>query len=446
MNISEVFDNICNTKFINTINNKKLRCKQFGIDIKNAIQYRFKYCDINSTKQDITNEININNNNNFNRQAYDQKEANISVQVYEKLLKEIINLYETEYSFKNIINKSGPYKYIAVDGTYTNNRNHKEVLNLGFYDITKNIPIELISYNNKKNGEVKQTINYISNNIDKFNKNTVFVMDRCYYSYELLNFLCENQFNFIIRMKGNGNTFNKNKINDKFKNEINVIKHDYEFKKIILVGKGKKDSKKAIINTKNNTVFVTNIKCNNELSKKQIIEMYKLRWNIETYFKYVKNNFKFQHSNEKEKSNSLRKNYCCDMIITYLTKIIELHYWNINKKNIKNKKEKTCTRKLNYTLLTTGIFNHLLNYIFNKSLTNDKFKNFCNIYCKIIINEKDRSFPRHSKTPFSKWYIKSYSELSKYEQIKQAIDENDIDSLNKNLKLITNNIISIKII
>ena len=47
--------------------------------------------------------------------------------------------------------------------------------------------------------------------------------------------------------------------------------------------------------------------------------------------------------------------------------------------------------------------------IFNKS------------YIIIITNEKDRSFSRNAKTPFTKWYIKGYSEMTKYAKIVDAI-------------------------
>ena len=59
---------------------------------------------------------------------------------------------------------------------------------------------------------------------------------------------------------------------------------------------------------------------------------------------------------------------------------------------------------------------------------------FWKSYIKQIKNEVNRSFPRVSKTPFTKWYVKSRILISQYAKILEAIDTNTIDSLSKNLK------------
>lgn len=61
----------------------------------------------------------------------------------------------------------------------------------------------------------------------------------------------------------------------------------------------------------------------------------------------------------------------------------------------------------------------------------------------IIKNETGRSFPRHSKTPFTKWYVKGYSVATQMKKIIDAIINKKINTLNKNLKVIANRIISI---
>ncbi len=90
-----------------------------------------------------------------------------------------------------------------------------------------------------------------------------------------------------------------------------------------------------------------------------------------------------------------------------------------------------------------GIFDILLYDIFIGGLTENKLDNFCGAYIKIIRNKKDSEFPRISKKPFSKWYIKSYSNLAKYMKIINSIKTHAIFELDKNLKTIANNIISI---
>jgi uncharacterized protein YukE len=58
-------------------------------------------------------------------------------------------------------------------------------------------------------------------------------------------------------------------------------------------------------------------------------------------------------------------------------------------------------------------------------------------------NASDRSFPRFAKRAFTKWYIKGYSEMTKFAKIIDAVINGTINKLNKNLKMIAKKIISI---
>lgn len=81
-----------------------------------------------------------------------------------------------------------------------------------------------------------------------------------------------------------------------------------------LSGKGKKDIKKYDIICKNDCNLVTNIK--NNFSNNTILNTYRLRWDIEIFFKYIKYNFKFQNMKE-DKVKQYKKMYLCELIITY---------------------------------------------------------------------------------------------------------------------------------
>jgi len=50
-----------------------------------------------------------------------------------------------------------------------------------------------------------------------------------------------------------------------------------------------------------------------------------------------------------------------------------------------------------------------------------------------------------SKTPFTKWYIKSYTDKYKFNKLIDVIVNNNTDKLNKNLKLEANNLKIIKL-
>ena len=90
-----------------------------------------------------------------------------------------------------------------------------------------------------------------------------------------------------------------------------------------------------------------------------------------------------------------------------------------------------------------GIYDELLNYILSGSLTDELFEKLMKYYVKIIKNETGRSFERVSKMPFSKWYIKKYSDKSKYQRILSAIVEGTVDKLDKNLKILANKVTAI---
>ena len=132
--------------------------------------------------------------------------------------------------------------------------------------------------------------------------------------------------------------------------------------------------------------------------------------------------------------------YLCELIITYIAKLIEKYY--IDKHKIILSKKDT-VYKINKSNLINGIFDVLLFEIFDKTLTKQTLDDFCKSYIKITQNKVNRHFPRTSKTPFTKWYVKGYSNQTKYLSIIDAIINNKVNELNKNLKTIAKLIISI---
>ncbi len=55
-----------------------------------------------------------------------------------------------------------------------NDNNQILNLNLGIFDVTNNVPLDIAFYGSKKKNEVKLFIKYIKNNMEKF-KNVIFV-------------------------------------------------------------------------------------------------------------------------------------------------------------------------------------------------------------------------------------------------------------------------------
>lgn len=209
-----------------------------GILLKDLLIYNYKYAHINTTKQSIVNNINFKNGKTHDRTNYIRKERNIPLQIYELIAKEITNLCNNYY--KNL--KNDEPKYIAIDGTSTNDKHNNIVLNMGYYDINNRLILDL-DYKGKenRNKEVKCTIKYIQDNLNLF-KNTTIVGDRAYFSYNFINFLTNNNINFIIRCKNNyKNIYLKTK-------NTKVIKYEDTFDKIIWTRHTKQQkSKKKIL-------------------------------------------------------------------------------------------------------------------------------------------------------------------------------------------------------
>lgn len=441
----EIFQNEFNYNKINKIRKTNMRNILKGIQLNDAIYYRFLYTKKDTTEESIVSHMNFLKNTTFTRQAYTSKEKNIPTKTYFNVLSKIKRLYNDCYGQGNDL------KMIAVDGTYNNDIKMKEVLNMGFFDITNNIPIELKSYGNKnKNREISSTIDFIKKNINIF-KNSIIVGDRGYFSYEFLNFLINNNLKFIIRVKGKGENLNQNNVlkpnTPKYKSILNVrensilIKNQKILCETMYASHSKKKVKKYKIEKENNCNIITNLKENNKkYSEDKIWEIYKSRWDVEVFFKYIKYNFKFQHMGKK--SLIARRKMCiCELIITYLEKLLEKY---AEEKNFfKKTKSKRFDYKINKSNLTKGIFDYLIYNILNNTIKNETFDHFCKCYINVTQNKIDRNFPRMSKKPFTKWYIKGYYHHTKFMKIVNAILNGQIDKLNKNLKTIAKNIISV---
>ena len=386
----DIFQGECNYKRINEISNLQMRNHVDGVQLHDAIYYRFLYSKKDTTKENIVSSINNYNCTSFSRQAFDNKENNIPVETYLNIFHKIRSYYNCNYNNENGV------KLIGIDGTYNNNVNMDEVLNMGFYDITNGVPIDIKSYGHEnKNREISSAINYINNNLDMF-KNNIIVGDRGYFSYEFLNFLITNNIKFIIRTKGEADNLQSNTLRPSMKNynkilnikkNSKVIKYDNILQKTICTNGSKKGMKKHILEIKNECVIVTNRFDDKIDTDAKILELYKSRWDIEVLFKYVQSNYKFQHIKE-HMTDQCNKMYICELIITYIAKIIEKYH---SKKYPINKVKKGVSYKINKSNLVNGIFDYIIYDILNNKLTSDTMDQFCRSYIKIIQNKDDRS-------------------------------------------------------
>ena len=161
-----------------------------GISLQHALYYNFLYSKLGA----VASKINSANCTTFTRQAFDSKNKNIPLSVFVQLHNAILKLANS------VCKESENNKILlAVDGTNNRNNDHKIMLNLGYYDITNDIPISIdVHGTENRNKEVSTLIDTIIKCPDRF-KNVIVVGDRGYFSYKLMTFLVDHKIDFVIR-------------------------------------------------------------------------------------------------------------------------------------------------------------------------------------------------------------------------------------------------------
>ena len=402
----------------------------------------FNYSFINNTKESVVSDYNFDNNINVNRTSFYKKELKIPINYYAKILDKI-KILLNKYLNKNDSN----YNVIAVDGTYSNtnilnDKSLETTLNMGYYDATNHIPIDLeLKNGDYKNKEIKSFIEHLEkNNFDK--DKVILVFDRAYFSYDFINKLNELKLNFVIRSRNNSNY-----LKDSIKNEGKLKKTDtdrfitHESKRTII----KKDEDNKNVKLEENIIcnLVTNLN-NKDFDDNKIKDIYLQRWSVEVFFKLLKSNFKFSNLREHNSTtvNEYNKKYLIILINLHIIRLIEFVYDKYHK-IIKTKNKHNYGCKYNNTLMITGL-KKIINLIIKSKIDKNILFNYCSCYIKKNYSIKDISNPRISKTPFDKWYVKSYSDYYKYVELIKALKNNNFDKLNKNLKLLVNNLKIIK--
>jgi hypothetical protein len=482
------------------------------ISFTDTLIYSILYTQHDKTKTDIVNELNIihkdkDKNVIIKRTTIHDKETKIPFDVFIYIFKEIKKLYSDLFEDDQLT------KLIAVDGTYNNTnvfniKGYLETsLNLGFFDINNQIPLDLTFNGIKnKNNELKVLIKYIRDNKDKF-KNVILILDRAYCSYSFIDFLNKNNIGFVCRFKNNckfDRPHNKNRIIEfvtKTKEEI--INKDIDTHLI-----NNKKFNKVTIEIKDQYKLITNLD-KDQYDNNNIIDIYHKRWDIEVFFKNVKNDFKFENLRISNLDRDDKMYYIHNikiLIVLLLSKIIEKTHMKINniptegtitKRKYTNKKEKNNVvpytkkekkeknkKKINKKPINVNIDNNeqvnllkddkendlpseknkdvidcfikpnksetikccfkLIYDIFYAKLNQDILKEKTEIFIKYLKTPKGISNKRTCKTPFKKWYIKGYTnKTDSYRMINYIFGF--IDEVNINVKTKSKNVTIIEI-
>ena len=390
------------------------------LSFSDSLIYKFLCAYKNNTNQQIASDLCYINEIFVNDSNYYRKEQKMPLQYYQ------IVLSKTRILFNKYNNKNNAYIVVGGDGTYNNTNLKRDKtletsLNMGYYDITNGIPIDIDFKGNVINKEISFLIGYINDNkIDI--KNIIFVLDRAYFSYDLFKFLEDKHIKFVIRVKNNCVCL-KNKKPKNINNNIRFISYNVN---VLETKKDKNNNDKSLMR-KLSCYLATNLDLT--FDDEAVRNMYKSRWDIEVFFKLVKSNFKFSYLTEHngQTRECYEKTICVILIYFLLENLFELLM-------PKPKQNNKYTIKYNKSLALKGI-RQIIPYIIKTNLTTNMLLNYMGAYFKKVKCEKNKSNPRISKRPFTKWYVKHYSNFYKYAKIIDCIENDKIDTLNKNLKL-----------
>ena len=188
---SLIFKNV-DVDIKNELFKKALSTRKRQISFSDAFSYQLLYSLNGTTKQSVVSELCFVHNLNCSRPSFYNKSKKIPISFYENIYLKLRNLFLLKSNHINDLT------LIAVDGTYnnTNDINCKDKntlqtsLNLCLFDINNCIPIDITYYGcQNKNKEailLKQLVD------EKKIKNSVFVLDRAYYSFELIKSFIDN--------------------------------------------------------------------------------------------------------------------------------------------------------------------------------------------------------------------------------------------------------------
>lgn len=428
----------------------KKHSRKKKLTFNDAVLYLFNYCSINKTKLNVVSNINFNNNVQVHPSNFQKKEANIPLSFYEDLFNKIQSLFYEKYSTDDL-NKN---RVVCVDGTYNNTNllndgSLETSLNMGYYDFTNKIPVN-VTFKGKenKNKEIKSFIE----DIEKKNiatENVILVFDRAYDSCDLFNYLDANNCKYICRVKKSCLYLDKEKNKDKIskkkkkiKNEnVRFILSEHKYKLSIKT----KKNKKVTFNKITKCHLITNLNLD-EYDDEKVKKAYLNRWSVESFFKLLKTNFRFSnltnHAGANTKTQYHKQNYSI-LIQYYIVRIIDIIYSSnvddLNNHKFKKKNKNKYVVKHNNKNMISGLELILKKIIDGVINSNDLYKYSINFIKKINI-QIDVYKLRICKNPSCKWYLKSYAEYYKYNVVIEAIINNKVDSLNKNLKLLASEI------
>lgn len=378
MNIIKSFNQCINYAIYNISKDIKIR-KNNIIQFRDIIYYSSYLIGNNKSYDDTNSHLKIKNITNVTKKTLIKEKNKIHFKYFKKLNDSLI-----DYIYEDSINR-----IIAVDSTYlelykslniegfniSRNGNYCTGLISTLFDVDKEIPIIYGFYKFKNEREaLMHQLNYLK-------KNDILIMDRGYYSIELLFQLNSRHIKVIFRLKKNLKIIkNLNKCNSK----IIEICYKNTLIKFRVV--------KYLINNKKYYLGTTIYDCNIDYLKK----IYWKRWKIEINFRYSKYNLSLKELKSKNYNTLMQ-----DILIHNFIFIVSSFFQYILQKDINT------YFKINTKNMLCITINELLYLIIYKNATRRNLNEIMRILkiaqSTVIPKYTNRKYERVKKRPSSKW-------------------------------------------
>ena len=353
-------------------------------NIYDAILYKLYYTKYASTQQKTVIKLNKFKKNKLktSRQAIVKKENKLSPSFYEKMSNFLADQINKNFNF----DKKYTRQIIAVDGTYPTllksltkdgykaNKKGESVTPLvsGLFNVTSNYPVTLDLVKTKN--ERKAFYDFVKNK-DKF-KGNIFVFDKGYVSKKLFERMDNSNLLYICRLRDNSSYISG-------KDDVIVEENGIKIRII-----------KYVINNKS-YYMATNVY---DYSISLIKQIYHDRWQIEEYFKYIKQNMNLAKINEKREKD-IKKTILSQLIVSQITFI----FVNFQKSS------KNEHKIVNKSILTDGLYDKFLyNFFKNTKLTKYFLLNFIKVHMIYINTNRGKSVRHTCKRSNFRWYFKKY--------------------------------------
>ncbi len=371
------------------------------IDGRSMLAYLFELCNSqNNSSINVVNQLSLKSYTSASSSAFIKKRCKLDPILLSQLQDDLINEYYEQNNNNKLL---GRYRVLAVDGTHiqlskalkkndyilTKNNTYVDCLMTGLYDCCNNINIKFNMSNCKSEISQYRDMFYL------LKPNDLVIHDRGYYNKQLLIDLHKKNVYTIFRLK-KSSLFVKELVKEKIPEKtylidtfINDIPEQIKFRVVTYTIKEKS--------------FFLGTTLNNEVDINKLKELYHDRWDIEEYFKSIKENTCFLRPHSNKEMLIKQETIMCN-IISIITRLFE----EIQKKQTPIKEYQQTNFKNNIKLTFTHITN---NYIFvtkEQSLGQpyrEVFKLYLSLLTKNLIRKRtNRTFPRRTIKPYRNWY------------------------------------------